>query len=242
MKTYRNKEEGKREFYKYMKNAVTTSLSHLKKKAEKEQINPLLVHDFRIDINKKSWDITPKLRYPLASFVERNLKEILKLPEVVYCMDFMVKNDFHKMIEIKITDKNGKVVEEIETYRRYLGYKIIGRFLTKYVDIKGFNYDEITFNTLYNELEEYIYTEGREIIAITPLLNFELEETERIDLGDFIIRKITEDEIKMLLSHGAVGEPLFLPYGGSIDTVWCVELKVKFSSKGNQEEFNTLQH
>lgn len=237
MKACENKKEGgKRKFYEYLKKAVVTSLSHLKKKAEKEKINPLLDYDFRIDINKKSWNITPKLYYPVALFANMNLEEILKLPAVVSCMDFMVKNEFHKMIEMKITDKNGKIVDDVETYKRYLGYEIIGTFLMKYVDIKGFDYDEITFNSLYNELEEYIYTEGMEIIAIAPLLNFELEETERIDLGDFIIRKITEDEIKMLLSHGALGEPLFLPHGGFIDTIWCVELKVKFPSKRKQED------
>ncbi len=113
MKAYKNKEEGKREFYEHMKKAVITSLSHLKKKAEKEQINPLLDYDFRIDINKKSWGTTLKLSYPLASFVKMNLEEILKLPEVVSCMDFMVKNEFHKMIETKITDKNGKINRNI---------------------------------------------------------------------------------------------------------------------------------
>jgi len=136
---------------------------------------------------------------------------------------------------MKITDKNGKIVEDIETYKRFLGHEIIGVFLMKYADIKGFDYDEITFNSLYDELEEYIYTEGREIIVIIPLLNFELEGTEKVDLRDFIIRKMTEDEIKMLLSYGALGEPFFLPHGGLIDTIWCIELKVKFPSKRKEE-------
>jgi len=236
MKFYKNKEEDKREFYEHMKKAVITSLSYLRGKAEKEQINSLLDYDFRIDINKKSWDITLKPRYPLASFVKKNYEEILKLPEVVSCVDFMVKNGFHKMIEIRIADKNGKMVEDVETYKWALGYVIIEPFLKKYVDIKGFDYDEVAFNSLYDELEEYIYTEGREIIAITPLLNFELEKTESIDLGDFIIRKITEDELKMLLGKGALGEcHLFFPYGGFFETVWCIELKVRFPSKRKQK-------
>ena len=240
MKAYKNKEEGKIEFYKHMKEAVITSLFYLKKKAEKERINPLLNYDFKIDINKKSWSLAPKLYYPLASLVNMNIKEILKLPEVVSCINFMIKNKFHKMIEIEgaITDKDGKLVDDIETYKMFLGYEIIGTFLIKYVDIKkGFDYDEIIFNNLYNELEEYIYTEGREIIAVVPLLNFELAESERIDLGDFIIRKITEDEIKMLLGKGALGEHYFLFLrGGFFDTIWCVELKVKFPSKRKQED------
>jgi len=237
MKAYKNK-ESKREFYEHMKKAVVSSLSHLKKKAEKEQISPLLDYDFRIDINKKSWDTTLKLRYPLASFVNMNLEEILKLPEVVPCMDFMVKNRFHKMIEMKITDKNGKIVEDVEIYKKFLGYEIIGTFLMRYVEtMDGFDYDENTFNNLYTELEEYIYTEGREIIAIAPLLNFELKGIERIDLGDFIIRRITKDEFKMLLGKGALGERhLLYPHGGIFKTIWCIELKVKFPSKRKQED------
>ncbi len=233
MKAYKNKEKGKREFYEHIKKAVKTSLSYLKKKAEKERINPVLDCDFRIDINKKSWSTTLKIRYPLGVFVKKNLEEILKLPEVVSCMDFMVENGFHKMIEMKITDKNGKIVEDLETYKRFLGYEIIGVFLMRYVETtNGFDYDENTFNNLYTELEEYIYTEGREIIAIAPLLNFELKGIERIDLGDFMIRKITEEEFKMLLGKGALGEHhLLYPHGGIFETIWCIELKVKYPSK-----------
>ena len=232
MKAYKNKEEGKKEFYEHMKKAVISSLSHLKKKAEKEQINPLLDYDFRIDINKKSWDTTLKIRYPMASFVKMNLEEILKLPEVVSCMDFMVENGFHKMIEMEITDKNGKIVEDVETYKRFLGYEIVGTFLMRYVEsMGGLDYNENTFNNLYAELEEYIYTEGREIIAIAPLLNFELKGIEKVDLGDFIIRRITEEEFKMLLSKGALGERhLLYPHGGIFETIWCIE-KVKYPSK-----------
>ena len=119
MRDYESKEGGESEFYEHMEKAVVSSLSHLKKKAEKEQINPLLDYDFKVDVNKKSWSITSKLYYPLASFVKMNLEEILKLPEVVSCMDFMVKNDFHKRIEMIITDKNGKIVEDIEAYKQF---------------------------------------------------------------------------------------------------------------------------
>lgn len=229
--------DGKGEFYEHLKKAVVASLSYLKKKAEREQNNPLLDFDFRIVINKKSWNITLKPRYPLASFVSMNFEEILKLPEVVSCTDFMVKNGFHKMIEMVIRDNKGKIVEDVETYKKHLGYEIIRTFLMKYVETEdGLSYNETTFKRLYNELEEYIYTEGREIIAVAPLLNFELEGREKVDLGDCTIRKLTEDEIKMLLRYVTFGEPLFLPYGGHIPTIWCVELKVKFPSKRKGED------
>jgi len=231
--------ERKRGFRKCMKEAIKSSLSFLKRRSEREQIVPFLEYDFEIDINKRSWKTVPKLRYPLASFVKKNLEEILKLAEVSFCINFMVKNEFHKMIKMKITDKNGKIVEDVETYKRFLGYEIIGAFLMKYADIRGFDYDETTFDGLYNELEEYIYTEGREIIAIAPLLNFELRGCERIDLGNFTIRRISEDEFKMLLllSKNALGEIHSLyPYGGIFETIWCIELKVKCPSKRRSED------
>ena len=229
--------EGKKEFRECMKEAIKSSLSYLKRKSEREQIIPFLEYDFEIDVNKRSWKTVPKLRFPLALFVEKNLEEILKLAEVASCIDFMVKNEFHKMIEMEITDKNGKIVKAVETIKKFLGDNILGGFLKRYVEtIGGFNYDENTFNNLYRELEEYIYTEGREIIVVAPLLNFELKGVERIDLGDFIIRKINEEELKILLGKGALNEHHFYPYGGFLKTIWCIELKVKFPSKMRRED------
>jgi len=229
--------EGKKEFRECMKGAIKSSLSYLKRKSEREQIIPFLEYDFEIDVNKRSWNTVPKSRYPLASFVKKNLEEILKLAEVTLLIDFMVKNEFHKMIEMEITDKNGKI-KDVERIKKFLGYNILGGFLMRYVEtVGGFNYDENTFNDLYRELEEYIYTEGREIIVVAPLLNFELKGIEKIDLGDFIIRKISEDEFKMLLGKNALGEihPLY-PYGGIFKTIWCIELKVKCPSKRRSED------
>ena len=229
--------EGKKEFRECMKEAIKSSLSYLKRKSEREQIIPFLEYDFEIDVNKRSWNTVPKSRYPLASFVKKNLEEILKLAEVTLLIDFMVKNEFHKMIEMEITDKNGKI-KDVERIKKFLGYNILGGFLMRYVEtVGGFNYDENTFNDLYRELEEYIYTEGREIIVVAPLLNFELKGIEKIDLGDFIIRKISEDEFKMLLSQNALGEIHSLyPYGGIFETIWCIELKVKCPSKRRSED------
>jgi len=229
--------EGKKEFRECMKGAIKSSLSYLKRKSEREQIIPFLEYDFEIDVNKRSWNTVPKSRYPLASFVKKNLEEILKLAEVTLLIDFMVKNEFHKMIEMEITDKNGKI-KDVERIKKFLGYNILGGFLMRYVEaVGGFNYDENIFNDLYRELEEYIYTEGREIIVVAPLLNFELKGIEKIDLGDFIIRKISEDEFKMLLGKNALGEihPLY-PYGGIFKTIWCIELKVKCPSKRRSED------
>jgi len=199
--------EGKKEFRECMKEAIKSSLSYLKKKAEREQIVPSQEYDFEIDINKRSWKTVPESRPPLVLFVEKNLEEILKLAEVASCMDFMIK----------------KIVKDVETIKN-----IIEKFLKKYVETIGeFNYDEITFNNLYRELEEYIYTEEREIIVIAPLLNFELKGSERIDLGDFIIRKISEEELKVLVGKGVLNECHFYPYGGHFKTIWCIELTGK---------------
>jgi len=208
--------EGKKEFRECMKKAIKSSLSYLKKKAEREQIVPSQEYDFEIDINKRSWKTVPESRPPLVLFVEKNLEEILKLAEVASCMDFMIK----------------EIVKDVEAVKN-----IIEKFLKKYVETIGeFDYDEITFNNLYRELEEYIYTEEREIIVIAPLLNFELKGSERIDLGDFIIRKISEEELKILLGKGALNEHHFYPYGGFLKTIWCIKLKVKFPSKMRRED------
>lgn len=222
MKAYENKEESKRAFYEYMKKAVTTSLSYLKKKAEKEQINPLLDFDFKIDMNKKNWGLTLKSYYPLEVFIVKNLKEVLELPDMVSCLEFMIKNDFHKKMGIKINNDN------VEEYKYLLGRYIIGGFLRRYVKkANKLEYDGHIFDELYHELEEYLYTKWREMIAVAPLLNFELKEIEEIDLGKYMIRRMTMDEIKILLGQGILGEHHFpYPEGGFFNTIWCVEFKV----------------
>ncbi len=228
-----NGEESKKEFYGYMKRAITSSLLYLQEKAAREQITLIQVCDFKIDTSEKSWDIIPRSYRSLASFAKSKLDEILELPDVAPCLDFMMDNSFHEKIEM------GDIEDEktYKRFRKFLGLELIGMFLSKYVETKGaFDYDELVFDKLYNELEEYIYTDGREIIAIAPLLNFELRGIERIDLEDFTIRKITEDEIKMLLGNGALGEEYFLlPYGGNFDATWCIELKARFPSKKKHE-------
>ena len=65
------------------------------------------------------------------------------------------------------------------------------------------------------------------IIVIAPLLNFELKGAEKIDLGDFIIRRISEEELKVLVGKGVLNECHFYPYGGHFKTIWCIELTSK---------------
>ncbi len=227
-----HKDEVKREFYDHLKKAIHSSLSYLKERAEKKHIQPIIDYDIKVDFNKKSWNAVLVPRYPLASFVKMHVEDILKLPEVVACMDFMFDHEFHKKIEMIVTDKNGKVVEDDLAYKRFLGYEMIIGFLMKYVDCKNdLDFDETLFNRLYDELVEYVYTEGREAVVIVPLYNFELKDIESVKLEDFAIRKLTEDEVKKLLSHGHLSHPSSLPYGGFLRTLWCIEFEVRFPSK-----------
>jgi len=236
MKSGGTKRNCKKEFYKLMKKVTIASLRLLKKRAEKKPIQPLLDYDIEIDFTKKSWKMISKLYYPSASFVKEHIEEILNLPEAISCINFMVKNNFHEKIEIKIAKENGKIVKDFKVYKILLGEEVIGTFLMEYVKNKDdFYFNEETFDNLYNELEEYIYTSGREMIVTVPLLNFELKDAEIVNLEDFVIRRLTEDEIKRLLKFGQIGIPISLPYGGLIYTLWCIELKTKFQSKRKPE-------
>ena len=219
-------------FYEVLRKSVISSLSYLREKSKKEKMEPVLEYDMKIDMNEKKWGLTLKPRYPLEVFVIKNLKEILELPDMVSCLEFMIKNDFHKKIGIKINKDNN------EEYKDIVGHYIIGGFLRRYAEKENkLEYDQNIFDELYSELEEYLYTEYREIIAIAPLLNFKLKGIEEIDLGKYMIRKMTEDEIKILLGQGILGEHYFpYPEGGFFDTIWCVELKINLPKEDISED------
>ena len=230
MNIKRNEEKIKKEFYRHLREAIKAALSYLKKKVTEEPTPILRDYDIMVDFNGRWWNIVRRRSYSLSKFVEGHAKEILKIQPIIQCLDFMMKHEFYKMLGEE-TGNNRKNISNIEFYRQFLADEII-IFLTRYVESKGDSeFDDEIFNKLYQELEEYIYTEGRDMIIVIPLLNFELRDVEIVDLKDFAIRRLTEDEIKILLRSGNLGGFSFLPHGGSIQTIWGIEFRMKLPNR-----------
>ena len=216
------------ELYKYVKDAITTSLEFLRKKSRIEPVSVVLTNKIKIRENKKFWYLEQVLEPQLESYVRKHDDEILTLPEVKSCIGFMSQQIPPQKIGIKT--ENSKSIN-INEYNYFLGNEFIIGFLLKYAHHKNdFEFDESIFGILYSEMEEYIYVEGREIIGIAPLTNFDMKDTEEIEIGDFRIRKLTEDEIKLLIEFG-----LFTRVGverSFVDSQWCIEFRKKVETKG----------
>jgi len=84
-----NKEKTKKGFYEHMKKAIGTSLNYLKKRSREEAIPLLHDYDITVDLDKKRWNIIPQSYYSMSSFVGTHMEEILGLPTVIRCVDFM---------------------------------------------------------------------------------------------------------------------------------------------------------
>ncbi len=237
MNNFNDKEIGEK-LYHCVKKAITASLLFLKSKNEKEKIEQIIDYDYEIGLNQQIWYLVTKTKPNYSFFIKKNLKKILKLHEVSNCLDFLLDNNIHKMIEIKITDKDRKIVEDSRAYRNALNREIISVFLIKYVYItKNFNYNEAVFNNLFEEVSEYIFTDGEDVIIIVPLFNFELKGTKVLDLGDFKIRRLNEWELKVLIGCNIVGY-ISSQDVGFISTMWGLELRTKIPSKRKTENIS----
>ncbi len=222
MENPKDLEDEKENFFKCMQNAIKASLTFLKKEHDKQKSNSTIL-DISINRHTRQWFIFPRVIYTpsFENFVEIKSNDVLNLPEVKSCIEFMVKNHFYEKLDI----------DEEELEENELFDKIILRFLLKYSIINGFEYDENAFINIYKELVEYIYTKGQEFLIVIPLFYFELAGIEMVNLENFTIRQLRDEEIKFLLSYTQFGKHIFFPKGGILDTIWCAESIIKIPNK-----------
>ena len=221
------------ELQKCMKDAIKASLRFLDRKSKSVPVPMGMDKEIFIDRDKEQWHLgrVPKLQ--IDNRVIDHSNEILALPEVISCIKFMSRKIPPQKIGIET--KDGKKVDMRE-YESYLGKSFIIEFILKYLHLKNrFEFDGDVFDRVYQEMEEYIYTDGREIVAIAPLDNFDMEEMEIAGIGDFTIRRLRDEEIKKLINLG-----LFMRFGvdmGAIGSQWCIEYRKKVDTKGISDDF-----
>jgi hypothetical protein len=211
------------QLYRQMKDAIRDSLNFLKEKF-KSKIIPYN-YDYNYDLvpqknDKKLWCLE-KISISSVLYVETYANEIFKLSKVISCVEFMLKKDFLKKLEIASRDEIG---------RREMSRQLIIEFLRKYVHYNSnFDFNDNLFEIIYFKLEKYVYTKGIEIITVTPLLDFEIKDCEKIKVAEFIIRKLNKDEIKKFIKRGDFAKINLRCY--YIETDWCIEFGKKFKSK-----------
>ena len=92
-------------------------------------------------------------------------------------------------------------------------YFILDSILKSY--LKTCKFDDELFNELYCDLESFLYNEQIPLIIIAPLHNFKshssASDLDPINLDEgLLVRKITEDERKLLWKNGSDLFPSFL--------------------------------
>jgi hypothetical protein len=163
----------------------------------------------KIDLLNRSWHLALEQKniYPHLFEFEN---ELMKLPAVKKCLDLMLKEDFPKRLEMKIVDKNGKPVQN-PNYEPSLMYEILGTMTAKYLEKYGYEFNEEKFEEIYEEMISYVYSPERELVLVSPLENFDLKDLDEFSVDEYKVRKLNEQEMKILISFGYFPS-LFLPH------------------------------
>jgi hypothetical protein len=191
---------------------------------------------------KTYYDYTPKInssgRFWYLELERKNVyprlfefkDELMRLPAVKKCLDLMLKEDFPKRLEMEIVDKDGKPVQN-PNYEPFLMYEILGIMTAKYLVQCGYSFDEEKFEEIYKEMISYVYSPERELLLVAPLENFDLKDLDEFSVDEYKIRKLSEWEVKVLISFGYPLGFIFTPWHGSIENIYCIERIIKTSKK-----------
>lgn len=200
------------------KNAIECIIKFLK-----ERSVPKEVYYFspQLDLTKHAWHLGIKSKTIYSGIIEF-LDEIQELEPVKRCLELMLEKDFPKHLEMRITDKEGRLVENPD-YRPFLISEILGDLVDKYLNSYGFDFKEDNFKELYKEMTEYVYSKTRKLVVVSPLENFELCDINEVSINNYRVRELTEWEMQEFITHGYSLGYMFEIDFGSIKTKYCVE-------------------
>lgn len=204
--------------YLSFKNAVESIIKLIQERATTRNVCYLAP---QFDFSKNTWQLEIKSKIVCPSITEFR-EECEKLEPVKKCLDLMLERNFPEYLEMRIVDSSGKPVENPD-YRSFLMAEILGTLVNKYLEIYGFEFREEEFKKLYDEMVEYVYSKGRELVIVSPLENFELRDTTECSIGKYKIRELSEWEMQELIKHGYPLGFIFGPDFGSIETRYCAE-------------------
>jgi len=166
----------------------------------------------QIDFASKRWWLIPVIR---KSYHREKLFEELKGHEAIKrILELMLREGFPRRLEIN---------EENADYKLFL--EVLLPLAYEYIQDFGCEFVEQKFEKLFNEMMRYV--ERWEVVAITPLENFELKGAEELLIDKYRIRKLSEWEIKQLIKRGyadILGKTVGLSFG-TIENLWCIEVK-----------------
>lgn len=172
--------------------AMNLLISYLQKG---EKIPSIMVEKNRIEK-----DGSCRIEYvqkPIFSILTYNhMKEIESLPEYQRCVEVMRKDaTISKHLDCLVGTSNSRIHRTAWDYLDYLLMRQLSG------DLNRFEFDLQNFNSAYNDLERFFYTDALSLKAFSPLHNFQ-SDVDQIDLGDNLhIRRITSYERENLINE-----------------------------------------
>jgi hypothetical protein len=184
-------------------------------------------YDFTPKVNflNRTWhlELEHKNTYPHLFEFEN---ELMNSSIVKKCLALMLEEDFPRLLEMEIVDKNGKPVQN-PNYEPFLMYEILGTMTARYLEKYGCEFDEKKFEEMYEEMIRYVYSPTRELVLVSPLENFDLKDLDEISVDEYRIRVLSEQEIRILIGFGYPLGFIFTPRWGNIENIYCIERIVR---------------
>ncbi len=200
------------------RNAVESIIGFLKERSKPKEVYYLSP---QFDLTKYTWHLGINIGTIYPS-IREFFDEVKELEPVKKCLELMLERDFPKHLEMRIVDREGKLVENPD-YKPFLMREILGVLVDKYLSSYGFDFKEEKFRELYNEMAEYVYSKTGKLVVVSPLENFELQDANEVSIGNYRVRELTEWEMQKFITNGYPLGHMFVIDFGSIETKYCVE-------------------
>jgi hypothetical protein len=188
-------------------------------------------------MEKKTWFQIHETKCVYPSLYEIQTDKIEAVEE---CLELLIDEKFPELLEMKIFDSSGKLIENPD-FKPFLLAEIVGPLVYQHINISGLQFDEVTCDKLIDELFDYVFSRERTFICVVPLINFTLESHNELSLREFKIRKLEKWELEKLLELGYPLGSFHTPLGGSLEIQYCLEFRSKaprrsFPSRPDVEE------
>jgi len=184
-------------FYEKLKDFIIAALKSLKLESKKVEIPKRL--EEKIKWSENGYEIVTKEKFFFKPFLFKCYSKIYSLPEKEALLQEIGRDRSIIACCPNISKENGKPIEKSDLIGGFFFSHFINSFILRFLDeAQALDFQINTFNKLYSDLENFIYTKYDKFQIYVPLINFHSDEN-KIEFGDGIfIRKLLKRELYYL--------------------------------------------
>ncbi len=170
-------------------------------------------------------------------------------PEKIPAFDALIKivRENHQLRKVLLVNAGGNPITDEESEVWWLKNILVWRLLNAYTDkAKGFQFNEQTFDQLFDELRRDIESPDITVTELSPLMNVEIE-SNRIQIdGSMQLRQLSTDELEEWLNAETLmpSQPLnihgLLRLQSAVEVVYQQKRYSAFGSKDAREKVTRL--